>query len=74
VKGYGRFLCIRLGFWGFLFGGEKREAMGGGDPIASIGSHRISTSTQVPRVGDPLEMTPSPRGVIIFWLPVFLSE
>jgi hypothetical protein len=28
-------------FWGFIFRGEWREAMGGGDPIASIGSHRI---------------------------------
>jgi hypothetical protein len=30
--------------------------MGGGDPIASIGSHRIWTA--LPRMGDLLEMTP----------------
>jgi hypothetical protein len=58
-------------FLGFLFGGEWREGMRGGDPIASIGSHRILTSPQVPRVGEHGEMTSAPRGVILFWLPVF---
>jgi hypothetical protein len=67
----GRFSCMGLVFWGFLFRGERREAMGGGDPIASIGSHRIWTSPHVPRMGDHLEMTSAPRSVIIFWLPVF---
>jgi hypothetical protein len=34
--------------------------MGGCDPIASIGSHRIWTSPQVPRMGDHLELRLAP--------------
>jgi hypothetical protein len=35
------------------------------------GHTEFLTSPQVSRMGDHLEMTSAPRGVIQFWLPVF---